>query len=56
MEMKNSEPTDEQLVVLCVQDDEDAFDKLYARYKDKLFSFICQFVKNQSTAEDIFLY
>jgi RNA polymerase sigma-70 factor, ECF subfamily len=50
--MKNV--TDEQLVSLCSGDDESAFNELYQRYKDKLFSFILQFVKNQKTAEDIF--
>ena len=50
--MKNV--TDEQLVSLCSGDNESAFDELYRRYKDKLFSFILQFVKHQRTAEDIF--
>ena len=50
--MKNA--TDEQLVSLCTGDNESAFNELYLRYKDKLFSFILQFVKNQNTAEDIF--
>jgi len=50
--MKNV--TDEHLIYLCSADDESAFDELYSRYKDKLFLFIFQYVKNQKTAEDIF--
>lgn len=45
--------TDEQLIIQCAEGDERAFDELYNRYKDKLFGFILQYVKNHQKAEDI---
>ncbi len=48
------EKTDEQLMLLCAAGNEDAFEELYDRYKEKLFSFIRQYVGNRHTAEDIF--
>ena len=46
--------TDEELILLCSEGGDDAFNELYNRYKDKIFSFILQYVRNQRTAEDIF--
>jgi len=45
---------DEELILLCAERNESAFNELYGRYKDKLFSFICQYVENRHTGEDIF--
>ena len=46
--------TDDQLVELYVHSNNDAFDELLARYKDKLYSYIFFNVHNEDMANDIF--
>ena len=46
--------TDDQLVELYVQSNNEAFDELLARYKDKLYSYIFFNVHNEDMANDIF--
>lgn len=46
--------TDEQLVALYSSGDNESFDVLLARHKDRLFSFIFHQVLDEDTANDIF--
>ena len=46
--------TDDQLVELYIQSNNEAFDELLARYKDKLYSYIFFNVHNEDLANDIF--
>lgn len=46
--------TDDQLVELYVQSNNEAFDELLARHKDKLYSYIFFNVHNEDMANDIF--
>ena len=46
--------TDDQLVELYVQSNNEAFDELLARYKDKLYSYIFFNVHNEDMANDLF--
>ena len=45
---------DEILVGLYAQGDNEAFDVLLSRYKDRLYSYINYIVRNDDVAEDIF--
>ena len=46
--------TDEQLVALYVSGENEAFDVLLERYKDKLYSYIFYIIKNADLADDLF--
>ena len=46
--------TDEELVALYATGKDEAFDVLLERYKDRLFSYILNQVRNADVAEDIF--
>ncbi|MBO5134302.1 MAG: RNA polymerase sigma factor [Bacteroidaceae bacterium] len=46
--------TDEQLVALYVSGQNEAFDVLLERYKDKLYSYIFYIIKNADLADDLF--
>jgi len=46
--------TDQQLIDLYVKGDEKAFETLLNRHKDKIYTSIYLFVKDQELAEDIF--
>ncbi|MEG1684396.1 MAG: sigma-70 family RNA polymerase sigma factor [Bacteroides sp.] len=48
------EMTDEQLVILYSKGENQAFDVLLGRYKNRLFSYIYFIVRNTELAEDIF--
>ena len=50
--MKNL--SDEALIAKFAQGENEAFDELLNRYKNKLFSYILTIVKNRDTADDIF--
>lgn len=50
--MKNL--TDEALVTLFAEGQNEAFDELLRRYKDKLYTYIYMVVQNREQAEDIF--
>jgi RNA polymerase sigma-70 factor (ECF subfamily) len=53
--MKNfNELTDERLVSLYIDGNDDAFDILLKRYETKLFTYIVYAVRNQELAEDLF--
>ncbi len=53
--MENFEKlTDEQLVRLYAEGDNNAFDVLLARHQSKLYSYICFIVRNRDVADDIF--
>ena len=45
---------EQKLVVQLIDGQEDAFCKLYANYKERLFYFALKFVKSKDFAEDIF--
>lgn len=51
---KQSKFTDEELVALYAKGNNDAFDVLLARYKDKLYSYIYFAVRNDDVANDLF--
>lgn len=44
---------DSQLVVNLINDEEEAFCSLYAKYKPKIYRFIFSFLKSEDIAEDI---
>lgn len=46
--------SDEKLVVLYVEGENQAFDVLVERYKDRVYSYIYHSVKNEDLADDIF--
>lgn len=46
--------SDEKLVVLYVNGENQAFDVLVERYKDRVYSYIYHSVKNEDLADDIF--
>ena len=46
--------SDEKLVVLYVKGENQAFDVLVERYKDRVYSYIYHSVKNEDLADDIF--
>lgn len=46
--------TDEQLAINYMAGDNRAFDELLRRYKNKVFTSICNMVKDRVAAEDIF--
>lgn len=46
--------TDDQLVALYVSGQNEAFDVLLERYKDKLYSYIFYIIKNADLADDLF--
>lgn len=46
--------TDEKLVALYAQGDNEAFDVLLNRHKDRLYAYIYYTVRNEELAEDIF--
>ena len=46
--------TDEQLVALYVQGQDEAFDILLQRHKDRLYSYILFIVRNADMADDLF--
>lgn len=48
------ESGDERLIALYVEGDNDAFDKLIDRHKDRVYSYILRYVKNPELADDIF--
>lgn len=48
------ELTDEQLVSLYTEGNNNAFDTLLKRYESKVFSYLLYSVKNQELAEDLF--
>ncbi len=53
--MENFEKlTDEQLVALYAEGNNNAFDALLARHQSKLYSYICFVVRNRDLADDIF--
>ncbi len=53
--MENFEKlTDEQLVTLYAEGNNNAFDTLLARHQSKLYSYICFVVRNRDLADDIF--
>ena len=46
--------SDDKLLSLYVNGNNDAFDVIIRRYESKVFSYIAYSVKNQELAEDIF--
>lgn len=48
------ESGDERLIALYVEGDNDAFDVLIDRHKDRVYSYILRYVKNPELADDIF--
>ncbi|HVS73762.1 MAG TPA: sigma-70 family RNA polymerase sigma factor [Phycisphaerae bacterium] len=46
--------TDEQLLSRYKAGDDEAMASLIARYQQELFSFLCRFVSDRATAEDLF--
>ncbi len=46
--------TDEQLVSMYTEGNNDAFDILLDRYESKVFTYISYFVRNKEVAEDLF--
>lgn len=50
--MKNL--TDDQLILSFAQGQDEAFDELLNRYKEKLYSYIYMLVQNREQAEDLF--
>ena len=46
--------TDEELVTFFCAGQNEAFDELLLRYKDKLYSYISYIVKNDDVADDLF--
>ena len=51
---KQTNATDETLVALYAQGNNEAFDILLNRYKDRLYAYIYYTVRNEELAEDIF--
>ena len=51
---KQTNATDEMLVALYAQGNNEAFDILLNRYKDRLYAYIYYTVRNEELAEDIF--
>lgn len=51
---KLSKLADDQLVAAYAKGDNEAFDALLNRHKDRVFSYILHIVKNRDQAEDIF--
>ena len=51
---KQTNATDETLVALYAQGNNEAFDILLNRYKDRLYAYIYYTVRNEERAEDIF--
>ncbi|MEA5127429.1 MAG: RNA polymerase sigma-70 factor [Proteiniphilum sp.] len=51
---RNTISTDRDLVVRLINNDQDAFCELYARYKDRLLYFAMKFVKSRDFAEDVY--
>ena len=47
------EPTDQDLMVLVAQGDQEAFDVIYLSYKTRLRKFIADFVQDETAAEDL---
>ena len=52
--MTLKEKSDERLIALYVDGNNDAFDVLIDRHKDRVYSYILHFVKNPELADDIF--
>lgn len=52
--MRNLQLTDEQLVSAYANGDNEAFDALLLRHKQRLFSYIYQMVRDSDLADDIF--
>ena len=48
------ERSDERLIALYVDGNNDAFDVLIDRHKDRVYSYILHYVKNPELADDIF--
>ncbi|WP_290431718.1 sigma factor, partial [uncultured Muribaculum sp.] len=46
--------TDQQLVELYLEGNNEAFDTLLTRHQSKVFSYIMHIVKNKDVADDIF--
>ena len=46
--------SDEELVKLYVQGNNEAFDALLSRYNTKVYNYIYGFVHNEALAEDLF--
>lgn len=51
---RNTITNDRDLVVRLINNDQDAFCELYARYKDRLLYFAMKFVKSRDFAEDVY--
>lgn len=51
----NFRSTDEQLLCLIERGDQKAFDLLFRRYRNKLFSYLFKITRSQETAEEIVL-
>ena len=51
---KQTNAADETLVALYAQGNNEAFDILLNRYKDRLYAYIYYTVRNEELAEDIF--
>lgn len=52
--MTLKESGDERLIALYVEGNNDAFDVLIDRHKDRVYSYILHYVKNPELADDIF--
>jgi RNA polymerase sigma factor (sigma-70 family) len=52
--MYNPNQNDQELVKLYLQGDENCIQLLVLKHKDRLYSYILQYVKNHQLAEDIF--
>jgi len=52
--VKYSSMTDEQLVKVYAQGNNDAFDILLKRHQDRIFNYILRIIKNEDIANDIF--
>lgn len=50
----NATANDRDLVVRLINNDQDAFCELYARYKERLLYFAMKFVKSPEFAEDVY--
>jgi len=51
---KYKQLTDEQLVAAYAKGDNDAFDRLLNRHRDRIFMYIIKIVRNKDVADDIF--
>lgn len=51
---KTIQLTDEQLVAAYAKGDNDAFDALLNRHRDRIFTYILRIVRNKDIADDIF--